>query len=110
MGVLADRYKRPLKHKRVEPIAICKLERDDTVFQGWAIKPITDVSFPLRVENEEIVLDFGDHYTGYLHLSLEGCPDCNIPDSPTNFAVTFGEMPIELAETVTPSEKTLSIG
>ncbi len=110
MGITADRYKRPLKHKRVEPVAVCKLEHDDTVFQGWTIKPIADVSFPLRLESEEVILDFGDHYTGYLHLAMEGCPDCNIPDSPINVAVTFGEMPIELAETVIPSAETLSVG
>lgn len=110
MGILANQYRRPLKHKRIEPIAICRFEQDDAVFQGWAVKRLADVTFPLRLERDEVILDLGDHYTGHLHVALEGCPDTLIPDSPVNIAFSFGEMPIELCETVTPSEKTLSLG
>ena len=104
----SDTYKRPLKHKRIEPQALAEVCADKSAFQGWKIKKLSDISFPLTLEKEEII-DFGGHYTGYLNIELAGRPE-HIPDSPTNIAFSFAEMPIELAETAEDSENSLSVG
>ena len=102
-------YKRPLKHKKISPIATVRVCGDKKAFQGWRIERISDISFPLTLEKDEIIIDFGDHFTGYLNIELEGTPE-HIPDSPTNISFTFAEMPIELAETAQDSEDSLSVG
>lgn len=109
MQYKSDLYKKPLRHKRIEPISLVEVISDKTAFQGWKIKKLSDISFPLNLEKEEIIIDFGNHYTGYLNIGLEGTHE-HIPDSPTNIAFSFAEMPIELAETAGDSEKSLSVG
>lgn len=104
----SDTYKRPLKHKRIEPQALAEVCADKSAFQGWKIKKLSDISFPLTLEKEEIIIDFGGHFTGYLNIELAGRPE-HIPDSPTNIAFSFAEMPIELAETAEDSENSLSV-
>ena len=105
----SDTYKRPLKHKRIEPQALAEVCADKSAFQGWKIKKLSDISFPLTLKKEEIIIDFGGHFTGYLNIELAGRPE-HIPDSPTNIAFSFAEMPIELAETAEDSENSLSVG
>ena len=105
-----DQYKRPLRHRSVTPARRVEIVPDKAAFQGYAVRPLGAVQFPLLLEKEPVILDLGDHYTGYLHLELDcGCLE-HIPDSPTNIAFTFGEMPIELMETVADSEESLSVG
>ena len=105
----SETYKRPLKHKRIEPQALAEVYADKAAFQGWKVKKLSDISFPLTLEKEEIIIDFGGHFTGYLNIELAGRPE-HIPDSPTNIAFSFAEMPIELAETAEGSENSLSVG
>lgn len=105
----SEKYKRELKHTRAEPTALVEVCAEKTAFQGWEVKKISDISFPLTLEKEELIIDFGNHYTGYLNIELEGTPE-HIPDSPTNIAFSFAEMPIELAETAEDSENSLSVG
>ena len=105
----SEEYKRELKHTRAEPTALVEVCAEKTAFQGWEVKKISDISFPLTLEKEELIIDFGNHYTGYLNIELEGTPE-HIPDSPTNIAFSFAEMPIELAETAEDSENSLSVG
>lgn len=110
MEYKCDLYKRPLKHKRVEPTAFVEIVADAACFQGYQVRKVAELSFPFVLEKEKVILDFGDHYTGYLHMELEnGTPDC-IADSPTNIAFRFGEMPIEIMEEVEDSPDSLSIG
>ncbi len=105
-----DMYKKPLKHSRIEPVSLVEIVNDLTVFQGYTVKKLGEVSFPLILENEELILDFGDHYTGYLHLELDNGSDGHIADSPTNIGFFFAEMPIELMETIEDDSETLSVG
>lgn len=58
---------------------------------------------------EEVIIDFGNQYTGYLHMAAQGMPG-HIPDSPTLINFTFGEMPIEIAEKADPTTRSLSLG
>ncbi len=105
-----DIYKKPLKHTRVEPVSLVKISADPNAFQGYAVQKLDDISFPLVLEKEEIVFDFGDHYTGYLHIELENGNPEHIADSPTNISFSFAEMPIELMETIEDDSKGLSVG
>lgn len=102
-----DEYKKPLKHKRVTAQAFVNIENDPEAFQGYRVKKLADISFPFTLGKDEVIIDFGDHYTGYLHLSAQGTPD-HIPDSPTLINFTFGEMPIEIAENVCSIKQSLS--
>lgn len=110
MARKCDTYKRPLLHKRIDPVSVVEIVENSRCFQGYEVKKLRDTAFPLTLEKEAIILDFGSHYTGYLHIELENGSDAHIADSPTNIAFRFGEMPIELMEDVEDSEKSLSIG
>lgn len=110
METKSDIFKRPLKHSRVEPVSLVKVYSDPNAFQGYAVKKLEDISFPIILEKEEIIVDFGDHYTGYLHLELDNGSDDHIADSPTNIDFNFAEMPIELMETIEDESKALSKG
>ncbi len=103
-----DRRKRELQHTAVRPAALVEVTADRRSFQGYAIHRLRDVTFPLILEKEPIILDFGDHYTGYLHLSLDCGSADHIPDSPTNFSFSFAEMPIELMESIEDQPNCLS--
>lgn len=110
MEYKSNSFKRPLKHKRIEPVAFVDIIENNTCFQGYEVCKLADISFPFMLEKEAVLIDFGDHYTGYLHIELENGTDDHIADSPTNIAFNFGEMPIEIMETVGVSEESLSIG
>ena len=106
----ADQYKRPLLHKRVDAKHQVSIERDETAFQGYRVCKMGELNFPLVLEKEEIIVDFGNHYTGYLHIELENGNEQHIADSPTNIAFSFAEMPIELMEGIENPERSLSVG
>lgn len=105
-----DQYKKPLLHKRIDPVAVVDIVENKSAFQGYEVKKIQDITFPFILEKESVIIDFGSHYTGYLHIALENGTDDHIADSPTNIAFRFGEMPIEIMEDVEDSEFSLSIG
>ena len=100
----------PLIHKRAEPKAIVSLNKDPAAFQGYSVQKISDIQFPIILRDEELIIDFGDHYTGYLNIELENADDFWIADAPVNFNFDFAEMPIELNEGIEFPEKALSCG
>ena len=105
----SENLKKPLIHQKVNPVSLVEVTADRSAFQGWKIQTLSEIHFPLTLETDEIVIDFGNHYTGYLHFELEGTAE-HIPDSPTNIAFSFAEMPIELAETAEENPRSLSLG
>ena len=40
----SETYKRPLKHKRIEPQALAEVYADKAAFQGWKVKKLSDIS------------------------------------------------------------------
>lgn len=110
MQYKCEQYKRPLKHRRIDPTAFVEIRENSKCFQGYEVCKLADISFPFMLEKDAVILDFGSHYTGYLHIELENGTDEHIADSPTNIAFTFGELPIELVEEVPDSPNSLSIG
>lgn len=106
----SEQYKRELKHRRIDPVAIVEIDEDPKSFQGYSVRKVGDATFPIILERNEVILDFGSHYTGYLHMDLNsGCEE-HIPDSPTNLTFNFAEMPLELMETIEDNPYSLSIG
>lgn len=98
----ANEYKRPLKHTKGVPVQCVRIDSDETAFQGLRAVPTGEVSFPMCMNaGDSVILDFGDHFVGYLHFALNHYP-FHITDSPVMFRFTFGEKPLEL---VTPSDK-----
>jgi len=86
-----------------KPVAVVKVEKDAASFQGWktvvADKPESVCNRPL-MPGDSFILDFGEHMTGRLVLSLRRF---EIPvDAPVRLALVFGEVPAEVAEPFDP--------
>jgi alpha-L-rhamnosidase len=81
-----------------KPSGIVSLTRDAGAFQGWKATP----SIPLDAfyrhsfnKQKEVILDFGQHLTGYFSLTIDTL--VRTPDAPLRFKLTFGEVPAEIA-------------
>lgn len=109
MILKSQQFKRPLIHKRIDAKYKVNIECDSNSFQGYNVNRIEELEFPFVLEKDEIIVDFGDHYTGYLHIELDNGDKC-IADSPTNIAFEFAEMPIELMEEPVKSDCGVSLG
>jgi alpha-L-rhamnosidase len=100
----AEQYKPVLTETIKQPIGIVKLEKDEAAFQGWkavkagAIDQLYNVSFNRK--NSGIVVDFGEHLTGYCTFTLT--TRRNDMDAPLRLKLTFGEVPAELATPFDP--------
>lgn len=99
----ADSLKRPLKHVRVEPVGLVRMECDSVAFQGLKAVKIPGYKLPIVINSgESMIFDFGDHYVGWLHYGLSHLASARIADSPVKLRFTFGEFPLEI---VTPPEE-----
>ena len=99
-----------LKHTLVKPVAIVEGVADDGAFQGWRM-----VKSDQAIENfyktslkghAPIILDLGDHYTGYVTFKVNhtGLP----ADSPVRLKLTFAELPAEVMTPFDPYTGSLS--
>ena len=99
-----------LKHTLVKPVAIVKGVADDGAFQGWRMErsaePIDNFYKTSLKGHAPIILDLGDHYTGYLTLKVNhtGLP----ADSPVRLKLTFAELPAEVMTPFDPYTGSLS--
>lgn len=110
MKFKSEEYKKSLYHNQVDAQYKVSIEKNDSAFQGYKVQRLEEIEFPFLLGSEEIIIDFGNHYTGYLHIELENANESRIADSPINFVFEFAEMPIELMETVERNSTGLSIG
>jgi hypothetical protein len=88
-----------LKRAPRPPVRLVKVEKDAGSFQGWKAVPAGEVASaydrPL-VPGDGFILDFGEHFTGYVTLGLRAFA---IPiDAPVRLSLIFGEVPAEVAE------------
>ncbi|ASS68613.1 family 78 glycoside hydrolase catalytic domain [Paenibacillus sp. RUD330] len=88
-----------LAHEDKRPVRVIEVHQDDNAFQGWATRTggtIEEWKNQAYGKGDSFILDFGDHWVGYMQLSLRsmGSP----PDAPMKLKLTFGEMPCEVAE------------
>ena len=99
-----------LKHTLVKPVAIVKGVEDENSFQGWRMEPsgepIESFYKTSLKSHAPIILDLGDHYTGYLTLKVNhtGMP----ADAPVRLKLTFAELPAEVMTPFDPYKGGLS--
>lgn len=99
-----------LKHTLVKPVAIVKGVEDENAFQGWRMEPsgepIESFYKTSLKSHAPIILDLGDHYTGYLTLKVNhtGMP----ADAPVRLKLTFAELPAEVMTPFDPYKGGLS--
>ena len=83
----------------VSPESIVKIEESPTKIHGCEPKLIeTADQLPSHDygKGDEFILDFGTHLVGYLSMNI--IPVGSPPDAPLHLKLTFGEMPVEMAE------------
>ncbi len=99
----AEELKRPLRITETSPLRIIKIVEDDSCFQNLRVITEKELTFPFVLDHkEEIILDFGDHYVGFIEFSLDNDAKIRITDSPIKLKFSFGEFPLEI---VTPPEE-----
>ena len=92
-----------------KPTHVIEVVKDSSSFQGWKIKPVKtiDTFYTTLIDKKSpIILDFGEHLTGYFTFALK--PTKETPDAPVRFKFTFGEVPSEIAAPFEPYTGTLS--
>lgn len=99
----ANSLKKPLKKTAVTPKKVVEIINDKSAFQGLSVKTLSDAVFPIELKrDDEIILDFGDHFVGFVSFTLINDGLIKITDSPVKLQFTFGEFPLEI---VTPPEE-----
>lgn len=91
------------------PKQIVSVVKDEKQFQGWRIEPksSTDTLFKTSFKKQSgIVLDFGEHLTGFVTFKIED--NGRAADAPLRIKFTFGEVPAELAMPFDPYKGGLS--
>jgi len=105
----AETLKPVLTEEIIRPKAIVKIMEDSAAFQGYRAVKVAGIdslysgSFK---KVQTVILDFGDHYTGYYTMDLETIHRTS--DAPTRFKLTFGEVPAEMATPFDPFPSNLS--
>lgn len=91
----ADQLKPQLLHTDKKPISVVEVVEEPSAFQGFGVKKLCDVSFPITLKSgNSVILDFGEHVVGYVSFKLNFSG--SIPDSPTRLSFLFGELPCEV--------------
>lgn len=96
---IAKDLKPTLYRELVEVDQLVTVIKDDTKIHGWGIKPIADgakLQDKMLGKGDHVILDFGDHMVGYVKMHIQ--PIGSPPDAPLHLRLTFGEMPVEVAE------------
>ena len=94
----ADQYKPALHYAVVNPTGIVNLQEDHMKLMGWGTQKVSlsinELSRHPMQKGDQIILDFGTHIVGHLHLSLDtvGSP----MDAPLHLKLRFAEVPAEL--------------
>ncbi|WP_214070563.1 glycoside hydrolase [Mucilaginibacter sp. dw_454] len=94
----AEEFKPVLQETIKKPIGIVRMEKDASAFQGWkavsagGMDQLYNSSF--NKKNSGIVVDFGEHLTGYCTITLK--TRRSDMDAPLRLKLTFGEVPAEL--------------
>ncbi|MBC2369084.1 sugar hydrolase [Listeria booriae] len=95
----AEQLRKPLLHQEVTAKSIVEVEADASMIHGWKMRqiaPISDLDNYVLGQGDSITVDFGEHVVGFPSLSI--LPIGSPPDAPLYLKLTFGEMPVEIAE------------
>ena len=91
------------------PVSLVDLVKDEKAFQHWRAvvsKPVDSLYNNSFKKLSNVVVDFGEHLTGYFSFSLEDVG--RVADAPIRIKFTFGEVPAELATPFDPYSGGLS--
>lgn len=96
---IANELKPTLFRKKVEAKQLVTIVDNKDKIHGWEAQPLRNASAlsdSILGKGDQVILDFGDHLVGYLSLNITsvGSP----PDAPLYLRLTFGEMPVEMAQ------------
>jgi hypothetical protein len=100
---IAEGLKPHLRETRKLPVAIVRPLEDKTKFLQWRMENVAaagSLHDRLMGRGDSVVLDFGEHMTGYLTFSLVG--EGRGVDAPARIKLTFGEVPDEVARPLDP--------
>lgn len=85
------------------PLSLVSLVKDENVFQQWKAvtsKPVDSLYNNSFKKQSGVVVDFGEHLTGYFTFSVEDLG--RAADAPLRIKFTFGEVPAELTTPFDP--------
>ncbi|WP_339183995.1 sugar hydrolase [Oceanobacillus sp. FSL W7-1293] len=95
----ADKLKPNFNKNIIHPISIIEMTPDVNEIHGWksnVVEPAADLKGKDFGKGDTFILDFGKHLVGYLTTNIK--PVGSPPDAPLHLRLTFGEMPVEVAE------------
>lgn len=95
----AERLKPVLIEKQVVPTRLVDVQPDPKAIHGWQVVDagtLDELTRRSLGKGDSVIVDFGDHRVGY--LSFDVSPVGSPPDAPLKLKLTFGEMPVEMAE------------
>nr|WP_246333708.1 sugar hydrolase [Thermoactinomyces mirandus] len=75
------------------------MKRDKKAIYGWKkeyFAPASTLPNHEYCKTDSVILDFGNHQVGFLTIKIR--PAGSPPDAPLKLKLTFGEMPVEIAE------------
>ncbi len=104
----AEQLKPTVFRSEVLPARLVALEKQPEAFQAWRVRHKEALEKLLQRDlraGDEFILDFGEHFVGYLHMSLTW--PTKPMDAPVRMKLTFGEVPAEVAEPFDPYSGTL---
>lgn len=97
--LLAEKLKPSLNELEIHPKALVEVKANSEAFQDWEISRkcgVDQLKEKPFGKGDSFILDFGDHLTGYMNLSVDwvGYP----PGAPLRIKLILGEMPCEIGE------------
>ncbi|WP_165045302.1 glycoside hydrolase [Dysgonomonas sp. ZJ709] len=99
----AEQNKPKLQSAIKKPKQLVNIVKDQSAYQGWKSIPTVPIDSLYKVsfkKHKEVIVDFGEHMTGYFSFTLS--PLNQIPDAPVRFKFIFGEVPGEIATSFDP--------
>ncbi len=107
----ADSLRKPLNKQKVYPTGVVEFTKCEKNFQNIKVVKKGKLTLPLVINaGEKLILDFGDHYVGYLNISLNNHGGMRICDSPLKIKLSFGEFPYEIVKPIEEYNGTLGDG
>ncbi|SFB05918.1 alpha-L-rhamnosidase [Cohnella sp. OV330] len=95
----AEALKPALLEEAVKAARVVEVVADAEAMHGWRAReaaPAEALEAREFKKGDAVVLDFGDHRVGYVSFDVR--PVGSPPDAPLKLKLTFGEMPVEMAE------------
>lgn len=95
----AEQLKPQLIHQTASARDRVEIVADPLAIHGWrvqAVESASELSTHDYGKGDQFILDFGTHQVGYLSMGIR--PVGSPPDAPLHLKMTFGEMPVEMAE------------